>query len=1043
MIAYFARHPTAANLLMLIALLLGFTALPKMQRDSFPVTPPTEVGITLKYAGASPAEIENTICLPLEEALDAVADLFEIRCDARENKAIGTASMRIGADMGEFFNDVKDALDAVSVFPERAEKPVVEKLERVAVVAGVMMTGDVPPSHLFFLAEKVRVRMKRHPMIAQVKIKGFSDRQILIEVPRDVARRYKLTLGDIANAVRQQSVDMPTGQLQAKDGDLLVRFTDERRSPEQFKSLMIKSSIIGGQVRLSDIATIKVVFEYPEDKIIFNGKRAALLEVSKTSKQDALRVMEAIQQVLKKEREIAPKSITFKFSQDVTSNIRDRLRILFDNGLQGLVLVFLTMWLFFGLRFSFWVAMGLPVSFLGATFFMFMMGLTINMMTMVALIVAIGLLMDDAIVISENVATRFKQGASPSEAAIKGVTQVMPGVLSSFLTTVIFLTPIMFMAGRIGAVLKYIPVILVATLLVSLVEAFLILPAHLNHSLKHGKRELHGFRAWFERGFERFRLKRFGPFADWALRWRYFVLGLALLAFLASYATVPAGILKFRAFPQLESDIIQARILLPQGTPLKRTEAVVERVTAALKKVDDEFSKQQSNKARLVRNTSILYNTNVDSYESGAHIATVSADLLRAEQRTGSINDMLNRWRELTGDVPDVIALKFTDRERGVAGKAIDIRLHDKDLARLKSASYELQKWLSSFRGVLDLSDDLRPGKPEIRLKLSDSAILSGMTARKIAEEVRASLFGKTGLTVQAGRETRDIIVRLKGSDRQTLGDLEDIAVTGPGGKLVPLLALAKTIETRDYARIHRVNGARTLTVQGKLDTRIANAREIMGATKKKFLPQLKKKYPGLRVSFVGQGKEASTTGNSLQTNVLIGFIGVFIMLAWQFSSFIQPLVVIIAMPLGFIGVVIGHLLLGYELSMPSLVGLATLAGVVVNDSILLVVFIKRSIKEGMSVVNAAAKAARERFRAVLLTSITTIMGLLPLLMETSTQAQFMIPLVISLAFGLLVATMMSLIVVPVFFTILDDFSLINHQVEKSKTENGSVPASK
>ena len=492
-----------------------------------------------------------------------------------------------------------------------------------------------------------------------------------------------------------------------------------------------------------------------------------------------------------------------------------------------------------------------------------------------------------------------------------------------------------------------------------------------------------------------------GPFADWALAWSYLVLGLALLALMASYATLPAGILKFRAFPQLESDIIQARILLPQGTPLKRTEAVVKRIIEALAKVDDEFSKQQKNGVRLVRNTSVLFNTNVDAYESGPHIATISADLLRAEQRNGSIDDMINRWRVLSGELPDVIALKFTDRERGVAGKAIDIRLHDKDLARLKRASHDLQIWLKQFRGVQDLSDDLRPGKPEIRLKLSDKAILSGMTARKIAEEVRASLFGKTGLSVQFGRETRDIFVRLARRDRQTLADLEDIAVTGPGGKLVPLSALAKTIETRDYARIHRVNGSRTLTVQGKLDTRLANAREIMRATKKKFLPRLKKKYPGMRVSFVGQGKEASTTGGSLQQNVLIGFIGVFIMLAWQFRSFVQPFVVITAIPLGFIGVVIGHLLLGYELSMPSLVGLATLAGVVVNDSILLVVFIKRSIAGGMSTAKAAATAARERFRAVILTSLTTIMGLLPLLLETSTQAQFMIPLVISLAFGL------------------------------------------
>ena len=1035
MISYFARHPTAANILMIMALVLGFIALPNMQRDSFPAIPPTDLGITVKYPGASPLEIENTICLPLEDALDVVTDLKETSCDAREGRAIATVTIATGGDMNAFYDDVKSAIETISTFPERAERPTVEVLERTDIVAGLMVSGDMPPAHLLAYAEKLRTRIKNHPEIAQVRIKGFSDRQILIEIDREAARRLRMSFTEIADAIRQQSIDLPAGELQSSDVEWRVRFTDERRKIEEFRDLLITSNEAGGQVQLGDIATIRVVFENPEEKTIFNGKRAALLEISKTRKQDSLRVMNAVQELIEKEKEVAPKSVTFDFSQNVTSNIQDRLRILFENGVQGLILVFLTMWLFFGLRFSFWVTMGLPVSFMGAVFFMYAAGYTINMMTMVALIVAIGLLMDDAIVISENVAAKYRQGAKPLDAVVNGTTEVMSGVLSSFMTTAVILGPIMFLTGRIGEVLKYIPVVLLATLLISLIEAFLILPAHLNHSLQNQTPEPKGIRKHFDNAFEALRLKIFAPFVEWALRWRYLVFGTAFMALMASFATIPAGLLKFRAFPELESDTVQARILLPQGTPLERTEAVVERLEVALKRVDDEFSKLQPGGARLVESVSVLYNTNVDAYESGPHVATVSADLLSAQQRQGTIDDILNRWRDLTGEMPDVIALTFTDRERGVAGKAIDIRLHGSDLGQLKKASYDLQGWLAGFKGVLDLSDDLRPGKPEFRLQLSDSALLSGLTARRIAEAVRSTLYGVTGVTVQVGRETQDVVVRLAAPYRQTRQDLEDVTIKASDGRLIPLLSIADIVESRDYARIHRINGVRTVTVQGKLDTRIANAREIIGMTKAKFLPELQKTYPGLRVSFVGQGKEASDTGSSLQQNVIIGFFAVFIMLAWQFRSFIQPLVVIFAIPLSFIGVVAGHMALGYELSMPSLVGLATLAGVVVNDSILLVVFIKSAIASGKPVVVAAGEAARDRFRAVLLTSITTIAGLLPLLLETSTQAQFLIPLVISLAFGLFAATLLSLIIVPICFTILDDFELINHADDETIKE--------
>lgn len=1022
MIRYFANHPTAANLLMLAILALGVLAAPELQRDTFPRTPPTEVQVEVSYPGATASDIEASICPPLEDAVDAVSDMVEFRCDARENRAIAVAQMREGADFDQFFLDVKSVVEAVDELPDEAKRPIVEKVERTEVIAELAVSGEMSVFDLRDYAERLRTRFERDPRIALVTVEGFSDREILIEISRETIQRYRLSMTAIASAIRSQSVDLPVGGLEDQDGDWVVRFADERRLPQEFGDIVVRSDGAGGQVRLAEIATIRTAFEAEENRTLVDGRRAAILQIVKTQTQDTLAVKTAVDEVLETIRADAPPTVRFVFVRDVSANINERLRLLGENGLQGLLLAFLTMWLFFSFRFSFWVAMGLPVAFMGVVFVMWIAGWTINMMTMVALIVAIGLLMDDAIVISENVASHRRRGAAPLDAAVNGVREVLPGVFSSFLTTAVILGPIALLEGKIGAVLKLIPVILLATLLISLIEAFLILPAHLRHALAKEKQSDRGVQARVNRGFDILRLRVFGPLADWAVRWRYFTIGLALMLMMAAAATVPAGLLKFRAFPELESDVIQARVLLPQGAPLSQTEEVVDRLVEALGRVDAAFAPRQPGGQPLVQTVSQLYSVNIDANESGPHVATVSASLLRAQDRNGTIDEILALWRAETGEVADVLALTFTDRERGVAGKAIEIRLLGSNLERLSQASLELQGWLGGFRGVQDLTDDLRPGKPELRLHLADSASLSGLSARALADEARAALLGSTGLTVPMRAEDREVRLRLAPEDRRARRDVEDIPVVGPDGKLIPLGALAQIEETRGYARINRINGDRAVTVQGTIDTEIANATEIMASTRAHFMPDFRERFRDVRVSFAGQGKEAATTGGSLERFLLVGFAAVYLLLAFQFRSYWEPLAVFIAIPMGLVGAVGGRLALGYELSMPSLLGMATLAGVVVNDSILLVGAMKRRLSEGADAETAAGEAARGRFRAVMLTSLTTIAGLMPLLLETSTQAQFIIPLIVSLAFGLLTATLFALLIVPAFFCVLQDF---------------------
>ncbi|MHA1597869.1 MAG: efflux RND transporter permease subunit [Alphaproteobacteria bacterium] len=1022
MIRYFANHPTAANIIMLAVMMLGLVALPQLQRDTFPVIPPTQVEIRISFPGATPGEVEDAICQRIEDALDSISGLIEVRCDARENIAISVAEMREGGDMVEFFDDVKSQVEAITSFPAKVEKASVVRLERTASVASIAITGEMSPEGLKAYADKVKERLKRDPRIAQVVIKGFSDQDVTVELSADVLQRYGLSISDIQTSIERQSVDVPAGIMHTRNGDLIVRFNEQRRTPIEFSDLIVVSGKIGGRIRLGDIAKVSTAFDRPEEVILFNGRRAALLEISKTDDQDSLRVMDAIRENLVRERQLAPHGVSLEISSDVTGNIRDRLRILVNNGAQGLVMVFLTMWLFFSFRFSFWVTMGLPVSFLGAIYVMNVLGYSLNMITMVGLLVAIGLLMDDAIVISENVAAHRRRGKTAIDAAIDGTIEVMPGVMSSFLTTIMVVGPLAFLSGKMGAVLKYLPAVLLIILIVSLIEAFLILPSHLSHSMKnmHEAKQT-GIQGWFDSRFRRLRDNFFIPHIAKAVRHPYLSLGIMVGLLLVSFATIPAGILKYQAFPNLESDVFQAGIVLAQGTPLERTKEVVDRVVDSLQQLDEEFSARQSDDRRMVQNVSVLYNSNVDAFESGPHLATISADLLRAEERQGKVDEMLERWRQLVGTVPDVISMKFTDKERGVVGKAIDLRLQGSKLEVLKLASLDLQKFLGQFRGVEDLSDDLRPGKPELRIHLKESAGIFGMTAASIATEVRAALHGGTPMEVLFNNEAYDVNIRLAGADRNSIEDLRYLKIRAPDGSLIPLSAVAEIEETRGFSRINRINGQRTVTVQGALDTNVANAREIMGMVQKFFVPELKKNYPDVRLASQGEDKDSAETGSSLQINLLVGMVGVFLILAFQFRNFIQPFAVLLAIPMGLIGVVWGHLALGLDLTMPSLVGFATLAGVVVNDNILLVTFIKQRLKEGTVIVDAVQEAARERFRPIMITSLTTIAGLLPLLMETSTQAQLLIPLVASLAFGLLTATVISLFLVPAFFVILDD----------------------
>lgn len=1030
MLRYFAAHPTAANLLMAVLVVVGLAALPGLKRETLPDFSADSIEARVVYPGAAARDVEEAVCQRLEEAVEEVTDIDEVRCEAREGLAIATIDLREGGDLSRFLSEVKTEIDAIDDLPELAEAPVVRELNRTDQVISIAVTGPMTEASLKVYAEELKDRLVRLPEISQVELQGFSERQIRIALDALALRQLGLSVAEVAATVARQSVDLPAGAVETGERDVLVRFADQRRSPLAFEDLVVGSGASGAEVRLGQIARIEDRFELDEERVLFNGTRAALLQVSKTKPQDVIEVKKAVEAFVARERHRAPPTVTLALTRDGASVVQDRLRMLFKNGGQGLVLVLLVMWVFFTLRYSFWVAMGLPVSFLGSIFAMTMLGLSINMLTMVALLIAIGVIMDDAIVIAENIAVQGRQGKDPLEAAIDGTRQVAVGVVSSFLTSVCVFLPLAFLAGDLGKVLRVVPIVLIVTLTVSLVEAFLILPRHMAHAGGHDRPGR--FRHGFESGFGWLREAGVGRLVDAAVNWRYLTVGLVVMAFLVSLAMIAGGHLKFRAFPDLDGDVIDARILLPQGTPLARTEQVVARVEGALERVAAAFAPRLPEGESLVRNVLVQFNANADSFETGPHLATVTVDLLGGEARGLAIDDILNLWRREVGVVPDVLALTFKEPQFGPAGAPIDIRLQGADLDDLKSAAVELATWLGRYAGVADLNDDLRPGKPEIRLRLREGATTLGLDANAIASQLRAAFHGDTAAEIQVGPESFEIDLQLGHRDQDSLADLDTFSITLADGAQVPLSAVARMAFDRGPARIARIDGRRTVTLRGDIDSRQANVNEILADTRAKFLPELDRRYPEVSVSLEGETAAQSETQISMARGFLFGLLGVFVLLSFQFRDYVEPLIVMVAIPLALIGVVWGHLLMGLELSMPSMMGYVSLAGIVVNDSILLVTFIKIRAAEGMSVERAARQASRNRFRPVLLTSLTTIAGLMPLLFERSLQAQILVPLVTSLAFGLLASTVLVLIVIPALYAILHDFGLSTLSREES-----------
>jgi len=1022
LIKFFIKHPTAANLMMCAFVLLGVMTLSNMKRESMPDFSTRTLEISAKYPGATAEEMEEAVAIPIEEALEGVDNVKRVMTTAME----GSVSIRVeiadGADYQEFQNDIDTEVNAIGSFPDELEDVMIKPHAHLDDVVSIAVYGDMSAVDLKAYCETLKDKFTSIGNGIQVGIGGFSQHEFSIELSPAVLHTYNLSVDAITKLIAAQNIDLPAGTLETGKQDIKLRFNDRRKSVADLASIRICSGSKGGELCLGDIAKITDRFDADENKLLFNGKRAGVLMISKSKKADCLTIYEKVMAIYNKEKAESPENIHFNITRDRASNIQARLDMVYINAIQGILLVFGTLWLFLNLRFAFWVSMGLPISFLGGLFVMNCFGISLNMISTFALVIAIGLLMDDAIVISENIASHLQRGENAVDAAINGCREVWDGVFSSFLTTVCVFLPLMFLEGRIGKILCVIPITLIIILSVSLLEAFFILPNHLAHSFKNGISESNSCRRKINKAIDYLRFDLIGTAISKILPYRYLFIGGMLALFIFSLAMFPAGYLKFMVFPKIDGDTLVCKVMLPPGSPLKDSEKIAEQICNAAKRMDKKLSPKQPGGKKLVESISTNFSVNSDYHDSGAHMFTVYLDLLSGDYRRSSVAEILSLWRSETGIIHGALSVKFEDAVPGPGGAAIEIRLHGKKLVELKKVASALRTKLGGYDGVFDITDDLTLGKPELVMSLLPGAMKLGLSGSEIANQLRSAYQGGKADELQIGDDNYEFNVRLTNDIDNNLSNFDNFQLTSQDGRKIPLLNVVKIKEARGPSSISRYQGKRTVTVSADVNDAVANSSDVTASLKKNYFPELNRLYPGVSCSFGGQREAGSETGNSMANAFIISIAGIFILLSFQFGKILEPLVVMATIPLAIIGVIWGHIFTGRCFDMQGLIGVVSLAGIVVNDSILMIQFIKKNEAESMPVANACRHAVSFRFRALILTSMTTVVGLLPMLMERSIQAQMLIPLALSIVCGLSTSTLLELFVIPSLYMIVQDF---------------------
>jgi len=1021
-IAWMADHRVAANLVMLACLVGGLISLRGIKQEVFPDVMPDTVSVAVAYPGASPEEVENGIILAIEESIRNLEGIDEMLSVAREGGGMVTVELLRGANIYRLAQEVKSEIDRIVTFPEEAERPEVRIDQHRREVLELVIYGEAKDTSLHAIGETLRDFLLQSPDITQVELEGAPPLEIGIEVSQRELKRYGVTLEEIARTLAGASLDLPAGGLKTDSGEVLVRLKERREYGRQFAQLPVVSTEGGGQVLLRDIAKIDDSFADTDRYSRFNGKPCIVLEVYRIGSETPLQVAKAAKEKLEEFKAYLPPGLDASVDFDRSDIYKQRIELLLKNGAIGLVLVLGLLGLFLEARLAFWVMLGIPISFLGSFLFLPAYDVTVNMMSLFAYIVALGIVVDDAIVVGENVYLHHQKGMPFLKAAVYGTREVAVPVTFSILTNIVAFIPIYFIPGTVGKFFKMIPLVVCTVFALSLVECLFVLPAHLGHQRD---RQRSGFRRWlhekqqaFSRWFTWWVENRFGPFLDISIRHRYVTISLAvaMLAILLSYAL--SGRMGFQLFPIVESDYADAQLVLPYGSPVAKTEAIVRRIEDAAKKIAEETGRPE-----------LLEAVVTDIGWTGGHAARVRARLADPDMRKDimSTQEFANKWREYVGTVPGVEYLRFSAEGGGPGGRGrpITVELSHREMNVLERSSKELAEELPAYPGVADVDDGYRPGKQQLDFTLKTKGRSLGLTAYDVARQVRHAFYGAEVLRQQRGRNEMKIMVRLPKEDRSTEQMIYDLLISTPSGTFVPFREVAELSRGRAYTTIDRRNGRRVVQVGADITPR-SKAGEVLNDLAENVMPALVRKHPGLSYSFEGHQADIRKSFASLKTTFLLALLAIYAMLAIPFRSYVQPLVVMTSIPFGIVGAFLGHLIMGYDLCIPSIFGIVALSGVVVNDSLVMISFANQhQRREGFTHHDAIYAAATQRFRPILLTTLTTFGGLSPMIFESSRQARFLIPMALSLGFGILFSTFIILLIVPSLYMILQDIRTV------------------
>ncbi|MGK0500631.1 MAG: multidrug efflux pump subunit AcrB [Oceanicoccus sp.] len=1018
-IAWMARNPVAANLLMLVVMVAGIQGIFNITKEVYPDFGSNIITITVPYPGSSPEEVEKGILIKIEEKIQDLVGIREITSVASEGSGKVTVEFDPGVDLSDALNKVKARVDGISGFPLDAEPAIIEEVIRRNRVVNLTIYGQLDESQLKRLADETREELLLMPGITQVDVSGSRDYEISIEISNLALRQYGLQFDDVVNAVRAQSRDLPGGKLRTETGSISLRSMGQVYTADEFADLTLVNRKDGTRITIGDVAQVKDGFKDQPLLSRLNGRSGVSLKIMRVGRQSALQTSDLVQRFADKKRQTLPLGVEVAVWADRTEILESRMSLLLNSAAQGVLLVMISLALFLRMSLAFWVVMGLPFCFLGALAVMSlpMFDISINIISLFGFILVLGILVDDAIVTGESAYNQLEKENDGIESIIRGVKRVAVPTIFGVLTTILAFIPLMLMEEGVGRLFGFAGPVIVLCLLFSLVETKLILPSHLRHMTARTTNDGNGIGAGFSRlqlrfsdGLKHFAENRYQPFLRRAVQHRYISLAIFIAIFIIAISMILSGILRLSFFPVVPSNTARVTLQMPQGTSYQKTHEYALRIERAALAANDKFRDQFGKD--VIAALEVVSSTDNE--------AKISAELIPSTERDVTSVEIASWWRENIGDLPGVKALSV-DANAGFGGFPVSIELKSDDLNQLRLAAQEIKLALQPFDGVFDVRDTFDAGGPEVDIRITREGEALGLGQAELARQVRQAFFGAEIQRLQRGRDEVRVYVRFPEAQRQSLETLRAMWIQLPNGSKVPFEVVGKVVESTGVSTITRINRSRIVKVLADVDKTITSSSAVTRQVERDVLPAVLARHPAVNYSLGGEAEEQQENTSSLLVGTAVMLILVFAALAIPLKSYSQPLIIMSVIPFGVVGAIIGHLLLGKPLSVISMIGIIALSGVVVNDSLVLVDYINQRVREGLIWTEAVMEAGVRRFRAVLLTSVTTFVGLLPIQLETSIQSQFLKPMAISVSFGVLFATVVTLILVPVLCFIVDD----------------------